>query len=102
MSSYLTFRYIYYDGWIIERGDGTRVESDTEDDTQGDAQRQGLCAWILEQIRKNPKITTEKLVEMSGKSITTIKRRTANMPNLRYKGSGYTFHIFSPFETRLF
>ena len=70
------------DGWIIERGDGTRVESDTEDDTQGDTQGQNLYAWILEQIRKNPKITTEKLAEMSGKSIATIKRRTANMPNL--------------------
>lgn len=82
--------------------DGT--QDDTQDDTQGDTQgvpqdvTQGvpqddnLDAWIEENIRQNPKITTDELAKLSNKGIATIKRHIAKMPHIRYVGSGYSGH----------
>ena len=80
------------------------TQSDTQDDTQGGTQNgtqggtQGgtqeneFDKWIENQIRLNPQITTEELAKMSKKGLRTIKRHIANMPHVRYVGSGYSGH----------
>ena len=60
----------------------------TVDGTQGDA----LEIWIEEQIRRNPKITTEELARTSKKGLATIKRHIAKLTHIRYVGSGYSGH----------
>ena len=82
---------------IIERLDASIVQNDTQgaqNDTQGDTQGKlkgkALDAWILAQIRKNPKVSTERLAQLSGRGIATIKRHTAAMSNIRFQGSGYS------------
>ena len=51
-----------------------------------------LDKWIVMQIRKNPKITTEKLALMSKRSVITIKRHIAKLDNIRFVGSGFSGH----------
>lgn len=58
----------------------------TQDGTQGTT----LDIWIEEQIRKNPNITTEELVEMSKKGLRTIKRHIAKLTHIKCVGSGYS------------
>ena len=69
-------------------------ESDTQgvpqDDTQGDTQGLNLDNWIENEIVNNPKITTEELARLSGKSIITIKRHLAKLKHINYIGSGYS------------
>lgn len=60
----------------------------TQDGTQGNA----LDIWIEEQIRKNPKITTEELAEMSKKELRTIKRHIAKFTHIKYVGGGCSGH----------
>ena len=48
--------------------------------------------WIKEQIKRNPKITTEELAAMSQKGVRTIKRRISMIGSIRYVGSGYSGH----------
>jgi len=60
----------------------------TQDDTQGDA----LDIWIEEQIRRNPKVTTEELARTSKKGLATIKRHIAKLTHIKYVGSGYSGH----------
>lgn len=66
------------------------TEGDTEGDTQGDTQ--GIDAIIIQEIRKNPQITTEELAQIANKGIATIKRHIAKLPDVRYVGSGYSGH----------
>lgn len=72
------------------------TQGDTQDDTQGDTQggTQGdaLDIWIEEQIRKNPKVTTEELARTSKKGLATIKRHIAKLTHIKYVGSGYCGH----------
>ena len=49
-----------------------------------------LDAWIEEQVATYPKITTEELAKMSGKTSKTIKRHILKMPHIRFIGSGYS------------
>ena len=70
--------------------DGTQV--DTQVDTQDDTQGGNLDKWIENQIRQNPRITTEELDRKSNKGIATIKRHITKMPHIRYVGSGYSGH----------
>jgi len=72
------------------KNDTQDAQNDTQGDTQGRLKGKALDAWIMAQIRKNPKISTERLAQMSGRGIATIKRHTAVMPNLRFNGSGYS------------
>lgn len=51
-----------------------------------------LDKWIENQIAIRPKITTEELANLSGKTSKTIKRHIAKMPHIRYVGSGYSGH----------
>ena len=72
------------------------IQDDTQDDTQGDTQddtqENDFDKWIESQIRLNPQITTEELAKMSKKGLRTVKRHIANMPHIRYVGSGYSGH----------
>ena len=63
-------------------------QGDTQGGTQGDA----LDIWIEEQIRKNPKVTTEELATLSGFTSKTIKRHIAKLAHIKYVGSGYSGH----------
>ena len=54
----------------------------TQGDTQGDTQ--GIDAIIIQEIRKNPQITTEELAQIANKSIATIKRHIAKLSDVRY------------------
>ena len=47
-----------------------------------------LDLWIEEQIRINPKITTDELAKLSDKTSKTIKRHIAKMPHIKYIGRG--------------
>ena len=67
-------------------------QDDTQDDTQGDTQGDALDIWIEEQIRRNPKITTEELARTSKKGLATIKRHIAKLTHIKYVGSGYSGH----------
>lgn len=51
-----------------------------------------LDRWIENQIAIRPKITTEELASLSGKTSKTIKRHIAKMPHIKYVGSGYSGH----------
>ena len=53
---------------------------------------QGIDAIIIQEIRKNPQITTEELVQIANKGLATIKRHIAKLPDVRYVGSGYSGH----------
>lgn len=64
------------------------LESNVKDDTQDVS----FDAWIEKQIKKNPKITTEDLSKLCGKSVSTVKRHIAKLPNIKYVGSGYSGH----------
>ena len=64
----------------------------TQGDTQGDTQGNALDMWIEEQIRTNPKITTEELARTSKKGLATIKRHIAKLTHIKYVGSGYSGH----------
>lgn len=68
------------------------TQGDTQDDTQDDTQGLDLDSWIENKIANNPKITTEELACLSGKSIITIKRHLAKLKHINYVGSGYSGH----------
>ena len=78
---------------ILNEGDTQSVpQGGTQDDTQGDTQELDLDTWIENEIANNPKITTEELARLSGKSIITIKRHLAKLKHINYVGSGYSGH----------
>ena len=91
------------DSWSAQN-DTHEMENDTrsiENDTQvlkNDTHisdiptKAELDKWIVMQIRKNPKITTEKLALMSKRSVITIKRHIAKLDNIRFVGSGFSGH----------
>ncbi|MBR6043162.1 MAG: hypothetical protein IKP37_11090 [Paludibacteraceae bacterium] len=60
--------------------------------TNGGTQDTELDDLIEKQILNNPQITTEDLAELSNRSSKTIKRHLAQMPHIRYMGSGYSDH----------
>ena len=73
---------------VTQGGTQGGTQGDTQSDTQGDA----LDIWIEDQIRKNPKITTEELAEISKKGLRTIKRHIAKLAHIKYVGRGYSGH----------
>lgn len=69
--------------------------NDTQDDTQGGTQggiQDNLNRQIIALIKKNNKMSTERMAIALGVSATTIKRRIKTMENVRYIGSGYSGH----------
>ena len=67
-------------------------QDDTQGDTQGGTQGDALDIWIEEQIRKNPKVTTEELATLSGFTSKTIKRHINKLTHIKYVGRGYSGH----------
>jgi ATP-dependent DNA helicase RecG len=63
-----------------------------QDVPQGGTQGYVLDRWIEEQIRKNPKVTTEELSTLSGYTSKTIKRHINKLTHIKYVGSGYSGH----------
>ena len=68
------------------------TQDGTQDGTQGGTQDKNLDDWIENQIKINPKITTEELALLSQKGLNTIKRHIAKLPHIQYVGSGYSGH----------
>jgi ATP-dependent DNA helicase RecG len=69
----------------------------TQDVTQGvtqDVSQDSLENQILCLIRKDNKISTEKISEILGVSSKTIKRRIKEMDNIEYIGSGFSGHWY--------
>lgn len=64
----------------------------TQGGTQDDIQGNTLDIWIEEQIRKNPKVTTEELATLSGFTSKTIKRHINKLAHIKYVGRGYSGH----------
>jgi ATP-dependent DNA helicase RecG len=64
----------------------------TQDVTQGVTQGKKLDIWIEEQIRQNPKITTDELAKLSGLTSRTIKRHITSLVHIKYVGRGYSGH----------
>lgn len=62
-------------------------ENDTQGGTQDDAQEK-----IIKMIKVNPQISTADMASELGISIATIKGKIKKMPNVSYKGSGYSGH----------
>ena len=68
------------------------TQVDIQSDTQDVTQEISLDKWIEEQIKKNPKITTDELARISGFTSRTIKRHIIKLPHIKYVGSGYSGH----------
>lgn len=79
------------ENWSIH-GDFIVVTFPRPNVPQGVPQNMDLDRWIENQIAINPKITTEELANLSGKTSKTIKRHIAKMPHIKYVGSGYSGH----------
>lgn len=62
-------------------------ENDTQGGTQDDTQEK-----IIKMIKANPQISTADMASELGISIATVKRKIKKMPNVSYKGSGYSGH----------
>ena len=58
-----------------------------ENGTQGDTQEK-----IIKMIKVNSQISTADIALELGISIATVKRKIKKMPNVSYKGSGYSGH----------
>lgn len=63
------------------------IQGDTQDDTQGTLNRQ-----IIALIRKDCKLSTERMAIALGVSVSTIKRHIKTMENVNYIGRGYSGH----------
>ncbi len=70
--------------YISIQGD---TQGDTQDDTQGTLNRQ-----IIALIRKDCKLSTERMAIALGVSVSTIKRHIKTMENVNYIGRGYSGH----------
>lgn len=64
---------------------------DHQGGTQGGTQRK-LEDRLIQIIKENSNTSIEKMSEITGVSVRTIKRRIAEMPNVKYVGSGYSGH----------
>lgn len=67
------------------------TQGGTQDDTQGDTQ-DDTQEKIIKMIKVNPQISTADMASELGISIATVKRKIKKMPNVSYKGSGYSGH----------
>lgn len=86
------------DNW--DTGNDTQgMQNDTHNDTQetkNDTQlntvpaKEELDKWIEEQIRKNPKITTDKMASLSKRSAITIKRHLSKLSHIKFVGRGFS------------
>lgn len=117
----LSSRYLVIDapeGWVPQNDtqyDTQEVKNDTQDrgfdtqDSKNDTQqmendtqhrfadgivpqKKELEEWIEYQIKKDPKISTDKLAELAQVSVSTIKRRITKHGGIKFIGSGFSGH----------
>lgn len=110
----LSNRYLVIDapeGWEPQNDtqyDTQEVKNDTQDSkndtqqTENDTQhrfadgivpqKKELEEWIEYQIKKDPKISTDKLAELAQVSVSTIKRRITKHGGIKFIGSGFSGH----------
>ena len=106
----LSNRYLVIDapeGWVPQNdtqesiNDTQEGKNDTQEgknDTQyrfvdGIAPKKSeLETWIEYQIKRDPKISTDKLAELAKVSVSTIKRRIAKHGGIKFVGSGFSGH----------
>ena len=70
-----------------------RNEPQTKYNFLNEPQEDPIEVQILESIQNNDKITREELAQITGTSLSTIKRRLKNMSNqIKFVGSGYSGH----------
>ena len=69
--------------------DGTQ---DVPQDVPLDGTQETLNLQILTLIRRDNKISTEKMAMELGVSVRTVKRRIKEMNNVSYVGSGFSGH----------
>ena len=62
-------------------------QNGTQDGTQGKLEER-----LLQIIAGNNKTSVKEMAAITGVSVRTIKRRIAEMPNVKYVGSGYSGH----------
>lgn len=67
------------------------TQDGTQDGTQGN-ERVQLEDKLILMIRKNAKISIEKMSEAIGVRVRTIKRRIAEMPNVQFIGRRFSGH----------
>ena len=67
------------------------TQNDTQNVTQNVTQND-LDKWLIRSILKNPQITTKELAIKSGKTVRTVRRHLASIPNIRYIGSSRSGH----------
>lgn len=101
---------------VIDAPEGWEPQNDTQNDTQYDTQevkndtqdskndtqhrfadgivpqKKELEEWIEYQIKKDPKISTDKLAELAQVSVSTIKRRITKHGGIKFIGSGFSGH----------
>ena len=68
------------------------VPQDVPQDVTQDVTQDKLDAQILDLIRKDSKISTEKMAIALGVSTRTIKRHIKEMDNVCYVGRGFSGH----------
>ena len=74
-------------GDVTQGGTQGGGQSGTQSGTQGEFQEQ-----VLQIIRRNREITAQRISEITGVPLRTLRRRISKMPNVRYVGSGYSGH----------
>jgi ATP-dependent DNA helicase RecG len=70
-------------------------QDDTQDGTQSVLEgvpQESLDKQILEMIRENSSVTTDKIAEKLNVSVKTVKRHIKKMESVSYVGSGYSGH----------
>ena len=89
------FYQIWVDGTIVIVFRKKKTTGNQNDVPQGGTQggtQAALKEKIIQIIRLDDKTTIQKISEMTGVSVRTLKRRINEIPNLRYVGSGYSGH----------
>ena len=77
--------------FVIMRNLNFGTQDGTRDGTQGN-ERVQLEDKLILMIRKNAKISIEKMSEAIGVRVRTIKRRIAEMPNVQFIGRRFSGH----------
>ena len=87
-----TFRSDRYQFTVIMPNLNYSVPQDVTQDVSQDVAQDDLDAKIIALIKRNNKISTEKLGMALGGSYKTIRRHIKAMGNVRYIGRGFSGH----------
>lgn len=78
----------------VSKNDTQQMKNDTQHRFADSIvpQKKELEEWIEYQIKKDPKISTDKLAELAQVSVSTIKRRISKHGGIKFIGSGFSGH----------